>query len=332
METYENLVGNQENWAQYITNVEMLNTPFLDWLPVGDKPVNVIYNYQADRYAPPRQNSHVDGKPWTNFKDAGEGRARLKALIQWFDNTVSVSKLTEDVSNIAGVPDEMARDIPKKLKEMGRDMETNWLEDWDCREDDKAMNGYLSRAVGSWISSTQQALYPVDPNFLTPSGQINSTASGSLTENMIRDIIMNIGITIKSNDPISLFCGPKLKRAFSDFQFYLPSSTSTVQSAVHWNSNMDDQKILRSVDTYIGDTAPMNLILSYYLAAINGTSTMQQWRGYFLHQSRWEVRWNQKPKVYRPEFKGGSYEAAMDAICMLVCRNPKSEGKYAPTA
>jgi hypothetical protein len=46
----------------------------------------------------------------------------------------------------------------------------------------------------------------------------------------------------------------------------------------------------------------------------------------------WELRWNQKPAVYRPEFKGGSYEAAMDAIAMLVCKNPRGEGKYAPTS
>jgi hypothetical protein len=45
----------------------------------------------------------------------------------------------------------------------------------------------------------------------------------------------------------------------------------------------------------------------------------------------WEMRWKQKPKVYRPEFKGGSYEAAMDMIAMLVCKNPLAEGKVAPS-
>jgi hypothetical protein len=74
-------------------------------------------------------------------------------------------------------------------------------------------------------------------------------------------------------------------------------------------------------------------VLDWFLAALTGSSaTVKNNRGYFLHQDMWELRWNQKPKVYRPEFKGGGYEAAMDAICMLVCKNPQGEGKLAPTS
>jgi hypothetical protein len=89
---------------------------------------------------------------------------------------------------------------------------------------------------------------------------------------------------------------------------------------------------VRSVDTYHGDYGPVTLVLDYFLAALNGTTIQQNWRGYLLHRDMWELRWNQKPKVYKPEFKGGSYEAAMDAIVMLVCKNPMGEGKIAPTA
>lgn len=330
MLTYENLVGNQEDWANYITTVEMRDTVFLDWLPVGDKPVNVLFNYQADAYTAPRQNSHVDGQPWTNFKSAADSRGRLKALVQWFDNTTSVSKLSEDVSNIAGVADELARDIPKRLKEMGTDMEANFLEDWDCREDNK-VQGYLSRGVGSWISSSAQALYPVPAAFLTPAASISSTGSATATENTHRDIFQSIGLTTKGREVITAFVGPSLKRAYSDFQFYLPSSASTQATGVTFNQQTKDRTIVRSVDYYQSDFGPVELVLNWWLAAVQGTLTQQKYRGYYLHQSRWQMRWNQKPKVYRPEFKGGSYEAAMDAIAMLVCLNPAGEGKYAPT-
>jgi hypothetical protein len=83
---------------------------------------------------------------------------------------------------------------------------------------------------------------------------------------------------------------------------------------------------------YSSDFGPVDLVLNYWINAVDGTATTQAWTGYFLHQSRWELRWNQKPRVYKPEFKGGGYEAAMDAICMLCCLNPKAEGKYAPTS
>jgi hypothetical protein len=330
MLTYENLVGNQEDWAEYITNVEMRETPFIDWLSVDKNDItNVLYQYQAEAYAAVGENSHVDGEPWKTFSSVGDGRGVLKSLIQWFDKTGSISKLSEDVTNIAGIADQMAREIPKKMKEMASDMEANFCEDWDGREDNKVV-GYKTRGVGSWIQVAAQTLYPVPSSFRTPTASISSTASASLTENTVRDILQSIAQTTKSKSALSLFCGPGLKRKFSDFQLYIPSSASTQATGVVFNSPMGE--INRAVDRYNSDFGPVDLILSYWLAAVNGSATVQSYRGYFLHQDKWKVRWKQKPKVYNPEFKGGSYEFAMDAILMLVCLNPLGEGKYAPTA
>lgn len=331
METYENLVGNQEDWASYITNVEMRETPFLDWLPVGDKPTNVLKNYQADKYAAPRKNSHVDGKPWGNFKSAGDGRGSLKALVQWFDNTSSVSKLTQDVSNPAGVVDELARDIPKRLKEMATDAEANFQDDWDCREDNK-VEGYLTRTVGSWISADAQALYPVPADFRPPASSILAgTTVAAAYEDNIRDILESMANVTKSKELVTAFMGSKMKRKFSDFQFWLPNSATTQSTGgVQFTQSGKDKTIVRAVDYYESDFGPVEVVLNYWLAAISGTATARAGRAHFLHRSKWEVCWNQKPKVYHPEFKGGSYEAAMDMILMLVCKNPAGEGKFAP--
>jgi hypothetical protein len=332
MLTYENLVGNQEDWANYITNVDMRNTPILEWLPVGNKPVNVLYNYLVEAYTPPRENSHVDGKPWTNFRDAEDGMGRLKALVQWFDNTTSVSKLSEDVSNPAGgITDILAHDIPKRLKEMSRDMEAAFADDSDCREDNKTQ-GYKTRSIGSWVSSSAQGLYPVPTNFLTPAASIDTTASASMAEDNLRNMFESMGRQTGDKAEITGFVGPKLKRMFANFQFYLPSSSSTQLTTAGFTQDGTSKDIVRSVDMYHGDYGPVRLVLDWFLANLTGSTTAQNYRGYFLHQGMWELRWNQKPKVYRPEFKGGSYEAAMDAIVMLVCKNPLGEGKYAPTA
>jgi hypothetical protein len=326
----ENLVGNQEDWAQYITNIDMRSTPILEWLPVGDKPVNVLYNYQAEKFAAPRQNAHVDGMPWKNFNSAQEGQGQLKALIQWFDNTTSISKLAQDVTNPAGISDLLAKDIPKRLKEMSRDMEAAFADDNECQEDDH-QNAYKTRGIGKWILSTAQALYPVPAAFLTPSASISSTASASVTENSFRDILESIGGQRGDKAPITLFCGPKLKRKFADFQFFLPSAAATQASGTVFNQNGASRDIVRSVDMYHGDYGVVELVVDWFLVALTSSdTTVQGYRGYFLHKDMWELRWNQKPKVYKPEFKGGSYEAAMDAICMLVCKNPLGEGKYAP--
>lgn len=331
MQTYENLVGNQEDWANYITNVEMRDTPFLDWLPVGDKPVNVLLSYQAEKFRDPRDNSHVDGKPWSSFASAGDSRGRLKALVQWFDNGSSISKLSQDVSNIAGVTDELAREIPKDLKEMATDIEVAMCEDNDCREDNKTQ-GYKTRAVGSWIASSAQSLYPVPTDFLTPSGSIDTTANASVTEDIVQNVLGSMWRQCKSKEPVAAFIGETLKRRFGLFQFYLPSSASTQASGVQFTQMSKDKTITRAIDRYEGDFMPVDLMLTPWLVALTGSAAVQKGRGYFLHRSMWEVRWNQKPKVYRPEFKGGSYEVAMDAILMLVCKNPMAEGKLAPAS
>ena len=330
MLTLENLVGSQEDWANYITNVEMRETPFLDWLPVGSKPVGVRFDYQAEVNADPAINSHIDGKPWTTFSSVGEGRGELNALIQWFDKTGSISKLSQDVTNIAGIADQLAREIPKKMKEMAIDMETNFCEDHDCRTGNE-VQGYLSRGVGSWVKATAQSTLPVPADFLTASGSIVTTATASQTEDGIRDVLQSMHSVSKTHQDIMGFVGPSLKRKFSDFQLYIPSSASTQATGVSFNHDGKSKEIMRTVDTYKSDFGTLHLALTYWLAAITGSAAVKNGRGYFLHRPMWEVRWNQKPKVYKPEFKGGSYEFAMDAILMLVCKNPKGEGKVAPT-
>lgn len=337
MLSYPNLVGNQEDWANYITNVDMRDTPFLDWVSVGDKPVNVLYNYQADKFADPRVNSHVDGLPWQNFNSAADNRGVLKALVQWFDNTTAVSKLSEDVTKIAGVESELARDIPKRLKEMGRDMENQFLGDSDGREDNQVA-GYLTRSVGSWVASGAQALYPVPAAFRTPAASINATATATVVEDDIRNVFESMGGETGSAEMVTAFCGPKMRRRFSDYPLFQPSSASTGATGIVFEQQYGSRKILRNINQYEGDFFPVELVTSWWNAvvtaarAIQQGTVVQQYRTYFLHRSKWEARWNQKPQVYRPEFKGGGYEAAMDAILMLVCKSPQGEGKYAPTA
>lgn len=330
METLENLVGNQEDWANYVTNVEMRDQPFLDWLPVGSKPANVLFNYQADKFRTPRDNSHVDGKPWTAAAAAGDKRGKLNALVQWFDNGVAVSKLTQDVSNIAGIEDELAREIPKAVKEMAQDQECAYQDDHDGREDNKVV-GYKSRAVGEWIKATAQTTYPVPADFLVPSASIVAgTSVATATEDTFRGIFGSMWDQSKSKETVTGFVGRDLKVKFSDFQFYLPSSAST-QTAGQFTKQFKDRTIDRVIDRYEGDLFPVELVLTPWLVTLTGTATAQKGRGHFLHRSMWELRWNQKPKVYRPEFKGGSYEAYMDMIAMLVCKNPLAEGKFAPS-
>lgn len=335
MLTYSQIVGNQEDWANVITNVEMADTPFLDWLPTGDKPVNVLFNYQAEAYADPVENSHVNGQPVTGYLSAGDGRAQLKALIQYFTKAASATTLHQDVSDIAGVIDELARDINKRTKELSRDFEAAFLEDDDHREDN-AVKGYKTRGVGSWVSASAQALYPVDAAFLTPSASVSTTATASLTENTILDILESMGGVTKANGVMTGFVGQKLKRAFNNMPLFTPTSTlvggsPTGATGIVYSKPLNDRAVGRTMERYNSDFGPIDLNISWFNVNLGGNAIEKAYTGYFLHQAMWELRWNKKPTWKTLEYKGGSYNAFTEAIAMLVCKNPKGEGKYQPT-
>lgn len=340
---YGSIIGNQEDWANILTNVQMVDTPFVDWLPQGAKPVNVLRSYNAEKYDDPAENAHVDGKPITGFKSAGDGRGRLKSLVQYFTKTSSVTRLHQDVSDIAGVPDELAHDIVKRTKELSLDMEAAFLEDDDCQEDN-GVRGNKTRGVGSWVSNSAQSLYPVPSAFRPPSTSISTTASASLTENTVLDILESIGRTTKSKEPVSAFVGQKMKRAFNNIPFFTTGSTlvggsPTAASGIQYNRN--GKTVDRLFERYNSDFGPVDVTMSWRNVAFSTNTTEQAYTSYFLHQRMWELCWGPgmngnaaggKPQWRNKEYQGGALEAFCECIVMLSCLNPAGEGKYQPTA
>ena len=121
------------------------------------------------------------------------------------------------------------------------------------------------------------------------------------------------------------------------FQFYIPTSLNTQATARIITRGEDATVLGNTVDVYDSDWGKIELHLTRWNAQPGfqvggGTSATQgDWRGYFLNTERWAWLWNQKPTVYKPEFKGGSYKAAIDAIAMFLCWNPIGEVKVAPS-
>lgn len=345
MINYSQIVGKQEDWANIVTNVQMINTPFLDWLPVGEQIENVEKLYQAEQYRQPRQNSHVDGKPVTGYDSAGDGRAMIRALCQYFVATSSVTRLHQDVSNIAGIADELANDMVKRTKELSTDMEAVFLGAEDCREDN-GVQGYKTRGVGSWVQTGAQSLHPVHETFRPPTASVSTTATGSLTENTVLDILGSMGSVTKNKEVITAFMGPLAKRAFNNMPLFTPASTlvggsPTGSTGVVYTKPLKDRAIDRTIERYNSDFGPVDLVLSWYQRNLDGSDLQKNYESFFLHQSMWGMSWGPgsgkgaasgKPTWFKKEYVGGAYEAFCESIAMLMCKNPKGEGKWAPTA
>lgn len=332
----KNVVGKKTDWANYITLSDEHETPMLRRLPKGPKPVNVVKNYQADTYSAPAPNAWPDGKDWDTFKTAGANRVALAARVQWFVQTAAVSKLAEDVTDTAGITDELAHEIPKKMTEMAREMECSAACDQAAYADDGS-TGHKFRGAGYWIANSYTADADVAPGatITTPANSIYTGTKANLTEDAVKVVLEAMWKQTGSKSTKVGFVGSKLKKRFGEFQFYVPTSTSTQGTGRVTTRQESDSALGNVIDTYESDWGTLELHLTNWNAnsafTSGGSTTKTDWRGYFMNTSAWAWLWNQKPTVYKPEFKGGSYKAAMDAILMFLCWNPVGEGKVDPS-
>ncbi len=99
-----------------------------------------------------------------------------------------VSRLQE-ASDVAGVSSEVANAKMKAMREIKRDIEACIGSDND-RQQEAPPAPYKLRALGKWISNTPGSDVPAA--FRTPTGNINSTATGSLSESAFNDVFQSI--------------------------------------------------------------------------------------------------------------------------------------------
>jgi hypothetical protein len=86
----------------------------------------------------------------------------------------------------------------------------------------------------------------------------------------------------------------------------------------------------RVVERYQTDYGTVELRLSWRNLQFETVAITRNYTSFFLHRDMWQLRWNQKPQWMRKAYEGGSHEAFCEAIAMLVCKNPKAEGKWKP--
>jgi len=329
---FEQVVGVQQDWANVVTNVQMVDTPFLGWLPVGKAPVQPERLYQADTFRTPITNAHPDGVPVIGAKSAGENRKQLRSLIQYMTKAANVTKLTQDYGNQAGVADELAREITNQTKELSKDIECAFLSAQECVVGQTGTKGYMTRGVPNWIQASAQSQYAVDPTLYPATTQINTTATAALSEDVVLNIMQGIGTTTRSTRPVTAFIAPNLQRAFNNFPIFVPSTATTINAGAY-PSEIRGGVLDRGITRYITPFGPLDLVLSYNNYALApAATTLTTYSGLFLHQDMWEVAWGTggMPKWVQKPYEGGQYEAFCEAILMLTCWNPKGEGKYAP--
>lgn len=327
-------VGLREDLADVISVVDAKNTPVSSMAKKGSDLSNgSVFSWQADAYNDPSFDGVLTNADVSTFADPAANRALLSGRAQKFRRSIKVDDFAQNVDNVAGVGKrkEMARGVSRSLVELARDIESAICSDNDSQEQSGA-TPFKTRGLGKWIDSSAQTDLPVPAAFRTPSGSLNNTAMASLTEANVQSMLQSIYTVTGQINTMVLVCGPELKRKFTEFTRFATGSDSAQELSIRtFTQPTEARKITAKVDTFEGDFGTISLLPSLFNAKDQNEATQLR-RGYLLDPNMIELRYGRRPRFQELEDQGGGPRGLIDAICALVCWNPKSLGKFYATA
>ena len=328
-----NQVGIRQDLSDLIAVVDAKTCPVVSTAKKGSEPINPLTQWQADAFAttgvPSGVLSNTDISS-SDFIDNAANRAILSARVQKFREVPSVDDLAQNISEVAGIGKkrEMAKAVTKSLEQIKRSMEAAFCSDQESQEQ-SGSDAYLTRGLGKWIQNGAQTDLPVAAAYRTPTASVNTTATASLTEANVQDVLQSIYEQTGKVSTYSLICGPNLKRAFTGFTRTQFASTNVASAIRTLNTEAESKKITSTVDIFEGDFGTLELIPSLFLAK-NASSAEQLSRGYVLDMDMVELRYNRKPRFQELEDRGGGSRGIVDAICALCVKSPLGLGKFDP--
>jgi hypothetical protein len=288
-------VGIREELSDLILNVDMKDTPITSMAKRGSKPGNTTFRWQVDRNPDPSiELGILDGadvdptNPKNNddFKQYTIGyRTEVENNIHMFRRAVHVSNLTQDILNIAGVKDELSRQLSKATLDLKRSMELTFTSDVLPARDNGTNLPYRTRCLTSWIKndlatqadnkqvkygitdSNKQVIRPIDSNFTTPSTSIIGTGLtvDNLSENDVQDVMTSVYEQTGQFRSHEAVVGTSLKRQFTNLVY--TQRAPALDSKITNNRDANSDTIKASVDVFEGDFGRLSLIPSQFLHA-----------------------------------------------------------------
>ena len=328
----------REDLADYIAIVDAKSTPFVSMAPKGKDLGNMQFSWLVDNYGAPVLQGVVDGTDVTvsSASNPVTNRTRLNNYGQAFRRDLRIGFIAE-TQDVAGVTDELANGIAKKLVEIKRDMESTFLCTNQASQADNGTNPYLTGSMGNWLTSTNASNIGACASgspFLPASGAVDTTASASFTEataqNVLTAIYGNTG-TFRDYDCI---LGTTLKRAFTNLTAsgvtqVANTNTIAATSVRTFNQELSADTFKASIDIFEGDFGRLILHPSTFIGGKNSTSlSAQAYKGYVIPMDMAEIRYAKLPQVKALPDAGGGPARLVEAIAGLVVKNPSGFGMF----
>jgi len=329
----------REDLADYIAIVDAKSTPFVSMAPKGKDIGNMQLSWQVDNYAAPTMGGVVDGADVT-VSSAGnpvENRTRLNNYGQVFRNDLRIGFIAE-TQNVAGVSDELANGIAKRLVELKRSMEATFMcTNQAAQTEVSTSNPYLTGSLGNWLTADNAANIGAVASgsvFKPASGAVSSVTSAAFTEAAAQNVLTAVyGITGTFRD-YDCILGTTLKRAFTNLTAGAGTlnavTNSVTQTSVRtFNQELSNDTFKSSIDIFEGDFGRLILHPSTFIGGKNGTELdALAYKGYVIPMDMVEVRYAKLPQVKTLPDAGGGPARLIEAIAGLVVKNPSGFGMF----
>jgi hypothetical protein len=329
----------REDLADYIAIVDAKSTPFVSMAPKGRDIGNMQFSWQVDNYGAPVLAGVVDGTDVTvaSASNPVVNRTRLNNYGQAFRRDLRIGFIAE-TQDVAGVTDELANGIAKKLVEIKRDMESTFMcTNQAAQADNGSTNAYLTGSLGNWLNNTNASNIGACASgspFLPASGAVDTTASASFTEATAQNVLTAIyGATGTFRD-YDCILGTTLKRAFTNLTAsgvtQVVNANSIAATSVRtFNQDLSADTFKASIDIFEGDFGRLILHPSTFVGGKNSTSlSAQAYKGYVIPMDMVEVRYAKLPQVKDLPDAGGGPARLVEAIAGLVVKNPSGFGMF----
>lgn len=325
------VAGQRRSISDKLTMVDAKALPLSSMIRKGKQDlVNPKHEWPMMKNIAPRRIAKVDGQPAGAAGNAFDGNYGVGSNhMQWFEEVAGVGKLAQIGTNMAGVPNKMAKAVAMYMVRLKRNWEVSIGSDDAAVVATGAVAG-VSRGIGDMLLDSAQAVMEIPASFRPPAGSVISTASGSLTETIIQAWLQSSYGESGKKQTFSCVCGQAFKNAFRGF-YNTATGSANVMSTIRMFSggNTADKKIVNSVDVYEGDWGTLELIPSlwnaYYAAGDALQPLVTGARAYGLTLDSWEWVGQQGPERMELPKDGGGERAQLDMVGCLTCENTRDQ-------
>jgi hypothetical protein len=332
----------REDLADYIAIVDAKSTPFVSMAPKGKDIVNMQFSWQVDNYGAPVLGGVPDGTDVTvsSASNPVVNRTRLNNYAQAFRRDLRIGFIAE-TQDVAGVTDEVANGIAKKLVEIKRDMESTFMCTNQAAQMDTGPGGnaYRTGSMGNWLNADNSANIGAVASgspFKPASGAVDGTAAASFTEATAQNVLTAIYSATGTFRDYDCILGTTLKRAFTNLTAsgvtQVANTNSIAATSVRtFNQDLSNDTFKSSIDLFEGDFGRLILHPTQFLgsAATGGTTlAATATKGYVIPMDMVEVRYAKLPQVKELPDAGGGPARLVEAIAGLVVKNPSGFGFF----